>query len=240
MLHIDITKRLDRFSLEIVLDIDVPGITAVFGPSGAGKSTFAKILAGLCTPDGGRISFNEKVFFDGAAGVDLPPERRGVGFLFQEHRLFPHMNVFKNLSFGCFAGGRPPCGDVAEIAKVFGIDHLLRRSPASLSGGESQRAALARAILAAENFIIMDEPLSSLDDARRENLMGYIERIPPLFGIPIIYITHSREEVTRLAQRVILIEEGRVMGCGSPSKLLKKGRRTVSRQDQKYEGMDNQ
>ena len=98
MLHIDITKRLDRFSLEIVLDIDVPGITAVFGPSGAGKSTFAKILAGLCTPDGGKISFNEKVFFDGAAGVDLPPERRGVGFLFQEHRLFPHMNVFKNPS----------------------------------------------------------------------------------------------------------------------------------------------
>lgn len=86
----------------------------------------------------------------------------------------------------------------------------------------------------------MDEPLSSLDDALRENLMGYIERIPPLFGIPIIYITHSREEVTRLAQRVILIEEGRVMGCGSPSKLLKKWRRTVSRQDQKYEGMDNQ
>ncbi len=238
MLHINITKRLDRFSLEIALDIDVPGITAVFGPSGAGKSTFAKILAGLCAPDGGQIFFNERVFFDGAAGVNLPPERRGVGFLFQEHRLFPHMNVFKNLSFGCFAGGRTPCCDIAEIASIFGIDHLLRRSPSSLSGGESQRAALARAILAAENFIIMDEPLSSLDDARREDLMAYIERIPPLFGIPIIYITHSREEVTWLAQRVILIEEGRVMGCGSPSNLLKKGRRTVSRQDQKYEGMD--
>lgn len=240
MLHINITKRLDRFSLEIALDIDVPGIAAVFGPSGSGKSTFAKILAGLCAPDGGQIFFNEMVFFDGAAGVNLPHERRGVGFLFQEHRLFPHMNVFKNLSFGCFAGDRTPCCDIAEIARIFGIDHLLRRSPSSLSGWESQRAALARAILAAENFIIMDEPLSSLDDARREDLMAYIERIPPLFGIPIIYITHSREEVTRLAQRVILIEEGRVTGCCGPSKLLKKWEHTASRQNQKYEGMDNQ
>nr|WP_276795357.1 ATP-binding cassette domain-containing protein [Cloacibacillus porcorum] len=145
MLHIDITKRLDRFSLEIVLDIDVPGITAVFGPSGAGKSTFAKILAGLCTPDGGRISFNEKVFFDGDAGVDLPPERRGVGFLFQEHRLFPHMNVFKNLSFGCFAGGRPLCGDVAEIAKVFGIDTYSGEAPPlSPAGRASARSSPAR------------------------------------------------------------------------------------------------
>lgn len=223
MLHIDVSKKLDRFALEIELDTDDSGITALFGPSGAGKSTFAKILAGLCVPDRGEISVDGKVLFSSATGVNLPPERRGFGFLFQEHRLFPHMNVIKNLSFGCFAGGRPPCGDIAEIADVFGIGALLRRSPASLSGGESQRVALARAILAAENFIIMDEPLSSLDEARRDDLMGYIERIPQLFGIPIIYITHSREEVLRLAQSVILIEEGRVKGCGCPADLMKRG-----------------
>lgn len=220
MLHIDISKRLDRFSLEIKLDIEGRGVTAVFGPSGAGKSTLSKILAGLCRPDRGRISSDGRIFFDSGAGVDLPPERRGVGFLFQEHRLFPHMDVMKNLTFGRFAGGRRPCGDAVEIAELFGIERLLRRFPSSLSGGESQRVALARAILAARDFIIMDEPLSSLDDARRSDLMGYIEKIPLIFGIPIIYITHSREEVMRLAQSVVLMREGRVAGFGPPADMI--------------------
>ncbi len=229
VLHVDFSKRLGSFTLAVSLELACSGITALFGPSGAGKSTFAKILAGLCTPDCGRISANGRVFFDSAAGVNLPPEKRGIGFLFQEHRLFPHMTVLENISFGRLSGRRPHCGAPEEIAEIFGIGGLLGRRPASLSGGESQRAALARAILAAENFIIMDEPLSSLDEARRGDLMGYIERIPRLFGIPVIYITHSREEVFRLAESVVLIEQGRATGFGSPSEVMPQRQRGTAR-----------
>jgi len=223
MLSVDVSKRLGNFALEISLRIENPGITALFGPSGAGKSTLAKMIAGLCAPERGRVAFGDKPFFDSAKGVDLPPERRGVGFLFQEHRLFPHMSVYKNLSFGRAAGGRRPCCRVEEISKVFGITPLLDRKPASLSGGESQRAALARAILAAENFIIMDEPLSSLDEALKDDLLGYIEKIPPLFGFPIIYITHSKEEVLRLAEEAVIVKEGRVEKSGPAAEMMKSG-----------------
>ena len=155
--------------------------------------------------------------------MNIPAERRGIGFVFQEHRLFPHMSVVRNLAYGSFAGGRRTKADLLRTAEIFGISALLDRRPDTLSGGESQRVSLARAILAAENFIIMDEPLSSLDEARRDDLMGYIERIPGHFGLPIIYITHSREEVMRLAKNVILIEEGRVKGRGSPAGLMGRG-----------------
>ena len=223
MLSVDVSKRLGNFALEISLQIENPGITALFGPSGAGKSTLDKMIAGLCAPERGRVAFEDKAFFDSAKGVDLPPERRGVGFLFQEHRLFPHMSVYKNLSFARAAGGRRPCCGVEEISKVFGITPLLDRKPASLSGGESQRAALARAILAAENFIIMDEPLSSLDDALKDDLLGYIEKIPPLFGFPIIYISHSKDEVLRLAEEAVIIKEGRVEKSGPAAEMMKSG-----------------
>ena len=207
--------------LDISLRIKSRAVTVLFGPSGSGKSTLAKIIAGLCAPDSGRILFEDNTFFDSGKSVDLPPELRGVGFLFQEHRLFPHMSVYKNLLFGQTAGGRRTSCSVAEISEIFGITPLLGRRPSSLSGGESQRVALARAILAAENFIIMDEPLSSLDDVLKEDLLGYIEKIPSLFGLPIIYITHSRYEALRLAEEAVIMREGRVEKSGPVSEMLK-------------------
>lgn len=215
MLRIDIKKRLGNFSLDMKLEIG-PGITAVLGRSGAGKSTLAKLIAGLEAPDAGRISFNDAIFYDSEIGAFLPPEKRGIGFVFQEHRLFPYLSVGGNLAFGRRAGGRRQRADVGSIARLFGIEDLAARSPLSLSGGESQRVALARAIIAAENFIIMDEPLCSLDEERRSILMDYIEKIPAAFGLPIIDITHSASEAKRLAQSVLVINEGRVVSFGTP------------------------
>lgn len=220
MLSFDVRKRLDKFSLDMRLELDGGGITAVFGPSGAGKTTLARLLAGLAAPDEGHIEFDGEIFFDGRLGIDLPPERRGVGYMFQEHRLFPHMSVYQNLNFGSFAGGRRLNIDLRELAEFFGIAGLLKRSPASLSGGESQRAALARAILSATSFIVMDEPLSSLDEKRRWDLVAYIAEIPRRFHVPVLYITHSREEVMRLADRAFTVEAGRITGYGRPEEIL--------------------
>lgn len=223
MLFVDVSKKLGEFKLDISLQIESRAVTVFFGPSGSGKSTLAKLIAGLCVPDSGRILFEAATFFDSEKRINLPPESRGVGFLFQEHRLFPHMNVYKNLSFGHAAGGRRACCGVMEISEIFGIAQLLERKPSSLSGGESQRVALARAILAAENFIIMDEPLSSLDEALKDELLGYIEKIPSQFGLPIIYITHSKYEALRLAEHVVIMKSGKVEKRGPVSEMLKNG-----------------
>lgn len=216
MLRIDISKKLGDFSLEMKLETG-SGITAVLGRSGAGKSTLAKVLAGLAEPDRGTVVFGGETFFDSARGVSLPPEKRGIGFVFQEHRLFPHLSVRSNLSFGRIAGGRRPRADMERIVELFGIENLLERRPPSLSGGESQRVSLARAILAAENFIIMDEPLCSLDAERRESLLGYIEKIPAAFDIPILYITHSANEAKRLADSILVMDAGRAVYFGASS-----------------------
>lgn len=221
MLDIDVSKKLGDFSLDLKLEIG-SGITAVLGASGAGKSTLAKLLAGLEKPDRGRIVFDGTTFFDSEAGVSLPPERRGIGFVFQEHRLFPHLSVRRNLTFGHFAGGREPRADVGRIAELFGIGALLDRAPSSLSGGESQRVSLARAILAAKNFIIMDEPLCSLDAERRASLLDYIEKIPAAFDITILYITHSADEAARLARSVLVMKAGRAVSFGPAGDVLKK------------------
>lgn len=214
MLCIDVKKSYSGFTLDIAADIECSGITVLFGASGAGKSTLVKIIAGLTAPDRGSVLCNGEIFFDSTKKINLPPEKRGIGFMFQEHRLFPHMTVRQNICFAQRYGRRTPPADPMEIADFFGISHLLERNAASLSGGESQRTALARAISAAENFIIMDEPLSSLDEERRESLMHYIAMIPKRFVLPVLYITHSRKEVEALADRVITFADGKIINNG--------------------------
>jgi molybdate transport system ATP-binding protein len=180
------------------------GITALFGPSGAGKTTILNMVAGLLRPDAGRIAVNGQTLFDSAQGIDLPPERRRLGYVFQDGRLFPHRRVRGNLLYGYHLA--PPDArwmSLDDAAGFLGIGHLLDRWPRSLSGGEAQRVAIGRALLSGPRFLLMDEPLSSLDAARRDGIMTVIERIRTELGLPILYVSHDPAEIERLATTVI-------------------------------------
>lgn len=176
------------------------GLTALFGPSGVGKTSILHMLAGVLRPDNGRIAVSGTVLFDSAAGIDLPPEARRAGTIFQDGRLFPHMSVRANLYYGYRL--TPPADRYVEpehVIGLLGLDALLDRRPGTLSGGEAQRVAIGRALLASPRFLLMDEPLASLDRARKEEILVLIERLRDEFRLPILYVTHDEREVTRLA-----------------------------------------
>ena len=180
------------------------GLVALFGPSGAGKTSLLEAIAGLLRPRKGRVAVSGEVLYDSASGIDVPPERRACGYVFQDGRLFPHMRVRENLLYGWKL--TPPARRwlALDVAVGFlGIGHLLDRMPRTLSGGEAQRVAIGRALLSGPRFLLMDEPLSSLDAARRNEIMVLIERIRDELGIPILYVSHERSEVERLAATVI-------------------------------------
>ncbi len=192
---------------DITLDFATDArLTALVGPSGAGKTTVLNCIAGLVRPDAGRIVVGGRVLFDGAAGIDLPPERRRAGYVFQDARLFPHQRVAANLAYGARLA---PAGeqwiDRAEVADILGIAHLAERWPATLSGGEAQRVAIGRALLASPRFLLLDEPLTSLDAERAEGITRAIERIRDDLALPILLVSHDRAEVARLADRVITL-----------------------------------
>lgn len=210
MISLHFTTRLPGFTLEADCDLPGDGFTAVLGPSSCGKSTLAGSTADLVKPASGTISVNGRVFRSDDPCIDLPVESRGIGFVFQSHRLFPHLTVRKNLLFGRRLGGRRTAVDQERLIEVLGIAHLLSRRPDTLSGGESQRVALGRGILAAETLLIMDEPLASLDSERKAELLGYFERIPEITGIPVLYITHAADEAERLAKTVLTMKDGRI------------------------------
>lgn len=184
---------------------DAP-LTALVGPSGAGKTTVLNCVAGLMRPDRGRIAVAGTTLFDSAAGVNLPPERRRAGYVFQDARLFPHLKVEANLRFGeRLAAAEQRWIGHDEVVEFLGIDHLLSRWPATLSGGEIRRVAIGRALLAAPRFLLLDEPFASLDPARAETLMALVERIRDELKVPILLVSHDRGEVTRLAGRVVTL-----------------------------------
>ena len=210
MISLHFTTRLPGFTLEADCDLPGDGFTAVLGPSSCGKSTLTGSIADLVKPASGTISVNGRVFRSDDPCIDLPVESRGIGFVFQSHRLFPHLTVRKNLLFGRRLGGRRTAVDQERLIEVLGIAHLLSRRPDTLSGGESQRVALGRGILATETLLIMDEPLASLDSERKAELLGYFERIPEITGIPVLYITHAADEAERLAKTVLTMKDGRI------------------------------
>ncbi|MBU7589776.1 MAG: ATP-binding cassette domain-containing protein [Sphingopyxis terrae] len=178
------------------------GLTALFGPSGVGKTSLLNMVAGLLRPDRGHIRIGGRTLFDGA--TDLPPEARRVGYVFQDGRLFPHRRVKANLLYGWrLADPANRWMTLDEAADFLGIGHLLGRWPQSLSGGEAQRVAIGRALLAAPQILLMDEPLSSLDAARRDDIMTVIERIRDELKVPILYVSHDRAEVDRLATQIV-------------------------------------
>ena len=210
---IDIEAKRGSFQIAARFRAD-PGITALFGPSGAGKTSILDAIAGLLTPTHGRISVDGHVLYDSAARIDLAPERRRVGYIFQDARLFPHRSVRANLLYGHDLTAPADRYAVPEhVIEVLGIRHLLERGPASLSGGERQRVAIGRAILASPRLLLMDEPLASLDDARKQEIFPYIERLRDELEIPILYVTHLAPEVERLADVVAEVGDGRVIAA---------------------------
>lgn len=201
---VDVTRRLgDR---TIAARFTAPaGLTALFGPSGAGKTSVLNMIAGILRPDAGRIVVDGTVLFDRAAGVDVPPQARGAGYIFQDGRLFPHRRVRANLLYGARRG--EGAASLDEIVDLLGIGDLLDRWPATLSGGEAQRVAIGRALLSGPRFLLMDEPLAGLDRARRERLLPVIERIRDDLRLPILYVSHDAAEVAHLSgQRIDMMD----------------------------------
>ncbi len=208
MLKINVKKTLGALSLNLNIEIPARGVTAIFGRSGAGKSSLINLVAGLVTPQSGTITLNDNVLFDSEQKINLPPEKRHIGYVFQEHRLFPHYTVEKNLKYGC---KRFNSSYFSQIVELLGIQNLLERFPLSLSGGEKQRVAIGRALLSNPDILLMDEPLSALDLPRKQELLNYLDQLSSQLEIPILYVTHSLDEIIRLADQVILIEQGQIM-----------------------------
>jgi molybdate transport system ATP-binding protein len=196
------------------------GITALFGPSGAGKTTVLKMIAGMIRPETGRISVEDRVLFDHAEGIDLAPNRRQIGFVFQDGRLFPHLSVRRNLTYARWAGRRAASRPFDEVVALLGLEGLLDRAPGTLSGGERQRVAIGRALLADPALLLMDEPLSSLDHLRRHNLLPYLEAIRENTNIPVVYVSHETDEVARLADTLVVMAEGQVVAAGPASEIF--------------------
>ncbi|MDC0736682.1 molybdenum ABC transporter ATP-binding protein [Cognatishimia sp. SS12] len=191
------------------------GITALFGPSGVGKTSVINVVAGLLRPDQGRIALGDRLFFDHAARVDLPTRKRRVGYVFQDHRLFPHMTVLQNLTYGRRAQRLPvQAADIDPVVQMLGLAQLLQRMPEALSGGETQRVAIGRALLAEPELLLLDEPLAALDQARRQEIMPYLERLRDQAAMPMLYVSHSVSEVARLATTVVAMKDGRVARVG--------------------------
>jgi molybdate transport system ATP-binding protein len=201
----EVDIEVDRGKVRIACNFTASsGLVALFGASGAGKTTTLDAVAGLVKPRCGRIAIAGEVLFDRAQGIDLPPERRCCGYVFQDGRLFPHRSVRDNLLFGWRL--RPPGQrwmELGDALDFLGIAHLLDRMPRTLSGGEAQRVAIGRALLSGPRFLLMDEPLSSLDEARRDEIMRVVERIRDELRLPILYVSHDRAEVDRLADSVV-------------------------------------
>jgi len=190
------------------------GVTALFGRSGAGKTSLVEMIAGLLRPDRGRIVVQGRTLFDSEKRIDLPAERRRVGYVFQDARLFPHLTVRRNLLYGRWAGGRRGALSLEAVCRLLDIEPLLERRPGALSGGEVQRVAIGRALLADPAILLMDEPLASLDGARKNEILPFLERLKAEGGLPIVYVSHAMEEAIRLADQMVLLDGGRVAAVG--------------------------
>jgi molybdate transport system ATP-binding protein len=209
MIEVDLETSLGDFQLVAKFESQTP-VTALFGPSGAGKSSIIGAVAGLLRPERGRIVVAGRTLYDSERGIDVPAHKRGVRVVFQESRLFPHLSVRQNLLYGHWLTGRKAVPSLADMVALLDIGHLLRRKPRTLSGGERQRIALARALLANPVALLLDEPLASLDEARKEEILPYLERLVTETRIPILYVSHAREEIERLAETIVHLAGGRV------------------------------
>ena len=219
-LAFDIKHRLGEFLLDARFETG-SGLIALFGRSGSGKTSIVNVIAGLIRPDQGRVSIDGVALVDTERGIFVPRHKRRIGYVFQEGRLFPHLTVRQNLLYGrWFAPQGERRDDLDRVIDLLGIDSVLERRPGRLSGGEKQRVAIGRALLANPRVLLMDEPLASLDEARKAEILPYIERLRDQSRVPIVYVSHSIAEVIRLASTIVLVSEGKVAAVGSTSEIM--------------------
>lgn len=220
-MSIEARLRVERgdFSLDVDLSLPEEGITAVFGPSGCGKTTFLRAMAGLERDARGYLWIGNECWQDG--DWFLPTHKRRLGYVFQEPSLFPHLNVARNLSYGLrrLRGGNQPIA-LDKAVELLGIGHLLERRPHQLSGGEQQRVAIARALASDPAILLLDEPLAAVDQDRKQEILPYLERLHRELSVPVIYVSHARDEVARLADYMVLMEDGRVRAAGEATALF--------------------
>ena len=222
MLEVAVKHRLGAFALDIRFESG-PGLTALFGRSGAGKTSVVNAIGGLIRPQRGRIVVGGTVLLDTEGGVFVPAHRRRIGYVFQEGRLFPHLTVRQNLLFGRWFAPRAAAAPAArfdDVVELLGIGPLLPRRPGRLSGGEKQRVAIGRALLANPRLLLMDEPLASLDTARKDEILPYLERLRDASEVPIVYVSHAAAEVARLATTIVLVADGRVQAVGPVAEIM--------------------
>ncbi|WP_105625044.1 molybdenum ABC transporter ATP-binding protein ModC [Cronobacter malonaticus] len=212
MLELNFTQVLGKHRLTVNETLPGSGITAVFGVSGAGKTSLINAISGLTRPQHGRIVLNDRVLSDTETDTFLPPEKRRVGYVFQDARLFPHYNVRGNLKYGM---AKEMAAQFDKLVTLLGIEPLLDRLPGTLSGGEKQRVAIGRALLTAPELLLLDEPLASLDVPRKRELLPYLQRLAREINIPMLYVSHSLEEILHLADKVLVLEQGEVKAFGS-------------------------
>lgn len=221
-LEVDIRHRLGEFLLDARFATD-GGLVALFGRSGSGKTSIINVIAGLVRPDEGRVAIDGETLLDTARGIFVPRHRRRLGYVFQEGRLFPHLTVRQNLLYGRWFS--PPTerrADLDGVVDLLGLGAVLDRPPGRLSGGEKQRVAIGRALLADPRLLLMDEPLASLDEARKAEILPYIERLRDQARVPIVYVSHSVAEVARLAATVVLLSDGAVAAVGPTGEIMQR------------------
>lgn len=220
MIELNFGRKLGALDLQVDVALPSRGVSALFGRSGAGKSSLINAVAGIVKPDHGRIRVGERVFYDRDSGTDLAIEARGIGYVFQDARLFPHLSVAGNLRYGLKRARGTHAVGWDSVVEVLGLKHLLDRRPWNLSGGERQRVAIGRALLRQPTLLLMDEPLASLDAPRKAEVLPYIERLAREFALPVLYVSHSIEEVTRLADHLVILSEGRTVASGELSDIM--------------------
>lgn len=220
-LSIDVRIAFPGFALDVSRDIELDGVTGLFGPSGSGKSTLLRVLAGLERRAEGSLKFAEDTWQDSSTGQFVPAHRRPVGYVFQDARLFPHLSVHGNLDYALQrCGSKQPAISADEVIAALNLHNILHRDIGSLSGGERQRVAIARTLLTQPQLMLFDEPLAGLDVRRKTDILPYLESLPRRFGVPAIYVSHSAEEMARLADNVIVLENGQVSAAGSAGRIL--------------------
>ncbi len=213
VLAVEVEKLLGTFKIAVRFQA-TGGATALFGPSGAGKTSVVNMIAGLLRPDRGRIALDDTVLFDASAGIDVPPHRRHIGYVFQDGRLFPHLSVRQNLDYGRRMSGCPrDAGVLDRVIALLDIGRLLERRPRMLSGGERQRVAVGRALLMRPRLLLLDEPLAALDAARKREILPYLVRLRDEAGVPIVYVSHLAAELRHIATHVVCLKSGRVVAA---------------------------